>query len=198
MENKDFVINKKKKLNFLGKQAREQMEIDYQNKILEIVEKTKHFPTDEQKLKYVFDWFNQNVKYDNDILKNRTATGKFTNFPYKYHTKISENDIECDIMCGEKFAPILLGKGICKGMSEAFKDICDLLGVECYVVSNRDENVNFHNEIAHSWNEVVLNGERKTIDTYYFYSAFLTKRRSMPTFKIKNDTSKTFEIKEKQ
>lgn len=158
---------------------------EYDLKIREIVNNIKNskpFITKLEQLKLAFEWFKRNVVYDNAIFEQpRTKTGNYSAniyYPYK-NSEISITD---------KLAPILVGKGVCKSFSLAFKDICDLLNITCKVISTSDEVVpsNSHfKKYAHAWNEIYINGETKTIDLDPHFETFMGERRTKPKFEIK-------------
>ncbi len=181
---------KKKSINLVVITKRRELEKEYKQKIEDIANSVKIINDDKQTLKNLFDWWQKNVKYDYDILSNKRESGNFKSNVYKYR--------EMDILSSEKFAPILLNKGICKSFSEAFKDICDILNIECRVVKSRDNDVciqSFKN-LYHVWNEVTIHGETSTIDLDPNFLTFMGQRRTKPKFQIKN--KKIFTVHDNQ
>lgn len=55
---------------------------------------------------------------------------------------------------------LVKGSTVCTGFARSFKLICDMIGIECYVISGE---VN----IGHEWNVVFLDGEKYYVDVTY-------------------------------
>ncbi len=170
-----------KKIEYNEKEliARKNLENEYKeelNRILQLLRCGKKFITKQEQIKRFFDWFSANVSYDNDILKRKNSIGSFTAILYPYK--------DCFIHCGEKYAPILLHKGVCQSFSIVFKDFCDLIGVNCKIIHGKDENVIDLKGKPHAWNEVFLNGKWSTIDLTPFYKTYMGKLRTRPNNKF--------------
>ncbi len=166
-----------------AKQFREELQKEYQEKLKQIVEQIRGSDTMQIKspkflVKRLFDWWNKNIKYDNDILKNKRAEGNYSEILYDYKNVA--------LRSGEKYAPIILRKGVCSGFSAAFKDLCDLLGIECRIVNAHDDDVNISSfkKLAHAWNEITIDGETTTIDLDPHFLTFMGARRTKPKFEI--------------
>ena len=132
-------------------------------------------------LETLFNWWNENIQYDYSILKNprkNNGTGGYENIAYPYKNTT--------IFISHKHAPILLRKGVCESFSEAFKDICELLGVECRIVKGREDEtvIPEFKQYAHQWNEVSVDGEIKTIDLDPNFLTFLGPPRTTGRFVI--------------
>lgn len=166
------------------KTARAEIEKEYQEKIQLIAMRVKgssKFATKVAQCKRLFDWFCENTRYDYAILKNKKENGTYRPIEYPYKNTV--------ITSNEKYAVVLLGKGGCTAFAEAFKDVCDLLHIDCKVVSGRDKNVILPSfRIAHSWNEVTIDGNRRTVDIDPHFRAYMTMPRTSQTFEIKNKT----------
>ena len=153
------------------------LEEEYQDKIKQIAKSFKNkgtFITKKQMLKDLFNWWNKNIKYDYAILNNprtNNGTGKYPGIVYDYKNT--------HILASEKYAPILLKKGICASFASAFKDICELIGVRCRVVTSEDEAViPTYKKFSHAWNEVYIDGEYRTIDLTPSFVTFLGELRT--------------------
>lgn len=153
------------------------VEQEYQQTIKEIannLKSTNSFITKKELIKRLFDWWQENIQYDNTILeqpRNNNGTGKYPNITYPYKNTL--------ILASEKYAPILLKKGICESFSIAFKDICELIGVECKVINSGDNNViSDYKKYAHAWNEVYIDGKYKTIDLTPNFLTFMGDLRT--------------------
>ncbi len=166
------------------KHFRAELEKEYQEKIRLIAMRAKgnsNFMFKASICKRLFEWFCSNTRYDFDILKNKRENGSFRAIEYSYKNSV--------ITSNEKYAVVLLGKGGCTAFAEAFKDVCDLLQIDCKVVSGKDKNVILQSfRIAHSWNEVTIDGKRRTVDLDPHYRAYMTAPRTSQTFTIKNKT----------
>lgn len=153
--------------------ARKHLETEYKeelNRILRQLRSGEKFITKQELIKRFYDWFFANVSYDNDILKMKNNNNSFTSIQYPYK--------DCVVNCGEKYAPILLHKGVCQSFSIVFKDFCDLIGVDCKIIRGRDENVVELKNKPHAWNEVLLDGEWSTIDLTPCYKTYMGKLRT--------------------
>lgn len=188
-----FIINNRS-VNVKDRLARQEIKKEYQEKIKTIVEQIKgndQVIIKKELIKRLFAWWNNNIQYDNSILNNRRINeGTYSAITYKYKGTI--------LACGEKCAPILLHKGVCNSFSEAFKDICDLIGIECRVVHARDKDVSVESfkRLAHAWNEVTIDGETTTIDLDPHFLTCMGQRRTKPKFEIHSKS--LFEINEKE
>ena len=175
------MIIKRKKLNFVQMQYRAELEAEYKEKIRRIAEEIKagSFITKKEQCRRLFDFFNQNIKYDYDILSGRREEGNFNTIYYQYKSG--------EISIGEKYAPILLKKGVCVSLSEAFKDICDLLAIPCRVIHSGDKEVfdKHFQTPGHAWCEVTIDFTTSTIDLDPHFLTFMGPRRATDKFEIK-------------
>ena len=159
--------------------ARKNLETEYKeelNRILHQLRSGEKFITKQELIKRFYDWFFANVSYDNDILQMRNNNNSFTSIQYPYK--------DCFINCGEKYAPVLLHKGVCQSFSIVFKDFCDLIGVDCKIIREKDENVIELKNKPHMWNEVFLNGKWSTIDLTPYYKSYMGKPRTQQNDKF--------------
>ena len=159
--------------------ARKNLETEYKeelNRILRQLRDGEKFITKQELIKRFYDWFFANVSYDNDILKMWNHNNSFTSIQYPYK--------DCFINCGEKYAPVLLHKGVCQSFSIVFKDFCDLIGVDCKIIRGKDENVIELKNKPHMWNEVFLNGKWSTIDLTPYYKSYMGKPRTQQNDKF--------------
>lgn len=183
------------KIDLVAEQKRiDFLEQEYQAKIKEIADEiskaafiinndtAKKSQLQKELVQKAFQWFKKNYQYENEILNHRTESGfnPFEILPYNYKDR--------EVRCDEKYAPVLCGKGICSSVSDAFKDVCDLLKIHCSVISTRDEVVpadSFFKKYAHAWNEVILdNGGRYTVDLTPHFETCLGAVRT----KLHNET----------
>ena len=110
--------------------------------------------TDEQKLLYIHDYLVTHCQYDVSVFTDSL------NAKYNAYNVLIEH-------CA-----------VCQGYSEAFKYLCDAVGIECYVVTS--------DEINHAWNLVKLDGVYYFIDctwddplaslTEFFYEGYCQHR----------------------
>ena len=164
------------------KKFRDSIEKEYQEKIHMIAMRVRgsaSFATKYSLCKRLYDWFCAYTSYDYSILKNKRENGSYGALEYKYKNSVITSD--------EKYAVVLLGKGGCTSLSQAFKDVCDILKIECKVVRGSDENVLLSTfRIAHSWNEVTIDGKRRTVDLDPHFRTFMTSPRTSQTFVVHN------------
>lgn len=137
--------------------------IDRYNATIEsIANSIPEYLSDKEKLKAVYEYLVSSITYDREVLDSFTKDGLV-------HPVLHKTYNEWGLSGSEKYAPILLNKGICTGISEAFKDICDRLGIPCELISGKtiviDEAT--QTRLGHTWNVVKIDGEVKHIDVRY-------------------------------
>jgi len=99
---------------------------------------TKPFPQDVEKVRAIFDWIADNIKYDYVNFKNKTVTSI---------------QIEPETVYMER-------KAVCEGYSNLFKTMLDFCNIESKVISGyarNDIETIFLNESNHAWNSAKLN-----------------------------------------
>ncbi len=177
-----FEVISEVKINEQELARRAKIDEEYRNKILalaKIVQGSGSFIQKRVVCKRLFDWFCNNVSYDYEILKNKKDSGAYMPTKYIYNG--------CEIFSSEKYAAILLKKGGCTAFAEAFKDVCELLNINCKVVSGSDKEVILPTfRIAHSWNEVTIDGKRATVDLDPHFRTFMSAPRTHQTFAIRS------------
>lgn len=109
----------------------------------------------EKRLDLLYSYFVNQLEIDDSYLSGITSSGTAEPIYYKF----KDYDIKF-ASSTNKYGPIIFGKGVCKGFSEAFKDICDKMGIKCDVVIGKTF-------MWHGWNVVLINGEPKMIDCFY-------------------------------
>lgn len=172
-----FKIKSESQIDEKTKAYRNLLDKDYQQKLEEIVEYVKKncdINSKEKLSKKVFDWFCDNVKYDENILSEKREDGSFINKEYEYKGG--------KFWRSEKYA-LLCGKGVCQSISLALKDVYSMLGIECRYVSGRDDDVVLDRFKGrhHAWNEIVLEGKTYTVDWTPHFRTFMTEPRTKQT-----------------
>jgi transglutaminase/protease-like cytokinesis protein 3 len=123
------------------------------------------FPSKLEKIRAVYSWVSKNIKYD---LKEFYSGAK--QYSFRYSSK-EELQRQIDKRNNSLISKTLKRqKAVCEGYSQTFKKICDILQIECKVVSGYTKT--FASEIGklplggrHAWNVVFINNEWKLIDT---------------------------------
>ena len=123
------------------------------------------FDNDSAKIRAVFIWLSENIRYDLKEFYNPTT--KRISFQYKDEAEkqLKLQQIK-DQIVNETFTK---KKSVCEGYAQSFKKICDLLGIEATVIKGYARS--FTNDIGksptnsnHAWNAVKLNGKWRLID----------------------------------
>lgn len=108
------------------------------------------------KLRAVFDYLVQNCNIEENYISGISPLGNTANsIFYKY----KDYDIKY-AASSNKYGPIIFKKGVCLGFAEAFKDICEKLGIKCEILTGITT-------IGHAWNVVSINDEIMHVDIYY-------------------------------
>jgi transglutaminase/protease-like cytokinesis protein 3 len=174
-----FVIKSEKKdTDFKIKSyiTEEQLENEYQQRIKEIannINPHSGFIPKRELCKRAFEWFNKNVEFDRNV---KWVNGTWQNVKYNYKG--------LPIWSGDKYAPIFLNKGVCQSFSRAFADICEQLGIQCRVVRAADDDVVQLKGLKHAWDEVVIDGQRYTVDLHPDFLVCLGQPRTKVVFEI--------------
>lgn len=101
---------------------------------------------------------------------------------HDYIVNNTEYDYSISSISGDANGPILFGKGICDGYSQAFTLLTRYLGFECFVVTGHvgsfpveEDEIN----IGHAWNKIRIGGVLHNVDTtwndtadYLYYEYF--------------------------
>lgn len=66
-------------------------------------------------------------------------------------------DYNIDLATNSAYVAIMNGEAICGGFSNALKDLCDVAGIPCLVLTNQME-------MDHAWNELYINGKWYSAD----------------------------------
>lgn len=132
-------------IDFLREKSKREQLVAYERKVSEIISSIPKNFQDEEKLRAVFNWFLKNTTYYQDYPKGDgfTARSEYQEWN-SYPPELSLLDYNT------KEGAILTGCSVCGGLSEAFKDVVNRLGISCDCV---------HNDI-HGWN-VVYKGDRE-------------------------------------
>ena len=123
------------------------------------------FASDADKIRAVFIWLTENIRYDLQEYYNPTA--KKIGFSYKDETEKQQKLQQIkDAIVKETFKK---RKAVCEGYAQSFKKVCDLLQIEATVIKGYARNST--NEIGiipstsnHAWNAVKLNHKWQFID----------------------------------
>ena len=128
---------------------------EYESIVSDIVAKAEKFETAKEKVKFLYDWIISNVKYDYSIF-NKEKNGWFALW-YLYKGIC--------IFVGDKRSAIVAGISRCLGMSAAYKDLCDRIGIECRTVDINTCTGKVSSVYKnHVWNEIVVDGVEYFID----------------------------------
>ncbi|SHK52001.1 Transglutaminase-like superfamily protein [Reichenbachiella agariperforans] len=132
--------------------------------------------TDKQKIQVISYWITNNIEYD--------LTGFFSN---SYGNSSWANTL-------------ITKKAVCQGYSELFKEFCDLLDIECYLITGYAKGYGIEpgysfQETNHAWNIVKINGVYELFDLTWasghssFYDSSLYVKKLDPKFLFANPIS---------
>jgi len=123
------------------------------------------FTTNQDKVKAIFCWLTENIRYDLDEFYN--PKHKTTNF--RYRTLEEKESILQKIKDKKVSETLSTRKGVCEGYAQTFAKVCNLLHIENEVIKGYARGS--FNEIGkplsqpnHAWNAVKLNGKWIYID----------------------------------
>ncbi len=161
------IISEKK--NFKAEiELRKDQEIidnDYNEKISKLVRfiNENNFSRIE-KLRIIYEYLVNNCEIEWDYIKYMDSDNKNTgHIAYNYKGLKNSYGITGIVHVGSKYAPILIGKGVCTGFSVAFKDIADKVNLKVDTVTGR------HFGFGHTWIAVYMpepENAYKFIDVY--------------------------------
>ena len=145
--------------NLVGKYPNFSRVEDLANKI------AKDFTSEEDKVRAAFYWLATNIRYDLKEYYNPSQRS----YNFRYSTE-SEKQQKLQAIKDKIVATAFATKyGVCEEYAQAFKKICDLLGIEAAVISGNVRNV--PQEIGkpekasnHAWNAVKLNDKWVILD----------------------------------
>ena len=152
-------------LSFLREKSKREQAIAYERKVNEIIASIPNNLSQKGKLRAVFDWFVKNTTYYEYYpgYKDGRAHGEYVEWN-SYPPEISFLDYS------GKEGAILTGCSVCRGLSQAYKDVVNRLGISCDTVRNS----------MHEWN-VVYGRDRE----YYIDIAQAVRLKNKLTGEIK-------------
>lgn len=133
---------------------KQEVENAYNKKAKTIIDEiNKMAKTDEEKLKILYNYFCDNMKFDLHGTADERGNVNYYKYPFKNYKnwKISQEN---------KYPALICNKGVCMTFSEAFADLSNKLGIPCRRVSG-------FTTMKHSWNIVLINDEIKHIDVAF-------------------------------
>lgn len=113
---------------------------------------TENYSTDKEKVRALFVWIANNIKYDTDLAKDQNLINEvYTSFSdvnnYTLKTK----------------------KAICSGYSYLFQSMCDEIGIESMVIDGFSRQIfdgfKVKEQIDHAWNAVKIDNKWYFVDT---------------------------------
>jgi len=135
---------------------------DIPSKIAELV--NKDFTIPEEKARAIYTWIALNISYD---IKALESVQKTVSFSYRTEEEkfLKEKKIKEDLA----IATLKSKKAVCQGYSTLYKVICDLVSLECEIISGTSKtkylDIGILPKISdHAWNSVKINNEWKLID----------------------------------
>jgi len=132
------------------------------NQLVKLINRDFELPED--KARAIYTWIATNIVYDIRALKARP---KIINYLYSsYEEKIYR---EREIMEELAIQALIDRKATCQGYSALYKHICELVSLECVIISGYSktrklEIGNIPPANNHSWNTVKINEEWKLVD----------------------------------
>lgn len=124
----------------------------------------KDFNRPEEKARAVYTWVALNITYD---IKGMSSAQK--PISYSYGTEEEKSQIEQKIRLDLAKETLKKAKAVCQGYSTLYKVICDLVGLECEIISGTSKTK--YTDIGvlpkimdHAWNAVKINNEWRLLD----------------------------------
>ena len=143
--------------------------------------------SEEQKLELLFSYFVSHINYDYQVLDIPNSNGLVSAVYYPF-----ESWGNWKISSSEKYGPIILGIGICAGISEAFEDISKKMGIYCRIINGNTRVINESNgaRLGHCWNVLDTPQGEKHIDVTYGIFNRDKKQNSLDFFNITTEQLK--------
>lgn len=120
----------------------------------------KNLESDTDKLKAFYHWITHNISYDVQAWRTQSADWKKQEVPVVLRSK----------------------KAVCHGYSNLFKQLCDLSGIPCFIVSGYVKENNTFIEEGHSWNAVFVEGKWQLIDATWGAGSVENRSRFIKKF----------------
>ena len=125
----------------------------------------KDFDSDEEKVRATFYWLAKNIRYNLREFYNP----KQRSYRFSYSSeneRLQKLQAIKDRLINKAFQTKL---GVCEEYAQSFKKVCDLLGIEAYVIKgyvriNTSEIGVIPSSTNHAWNAVKLNGRFVVLD----------------------------------
>ena len=128
----------------------------YNSRVDKIINKIKERTiSKEKRIVLLYNIFINLFEIDDSYLSGIMPSGSAETIYYKF----KDYDIKY-ASSTNKYGPLIFGKGVCKGFSEAFKDICDKMQIKCDLVVGETF-------MGHQWNAVFINNALKMVDCFY-------------------------------
>ena len=125
----------------------------------------KYGMTEKEKAVAYFRWMCENTRYGSDVGPNG-----------------SEDDI--GIVYHSSYGPLILGMGVCDGLSYAYRHLLATEGIYCMTILSEEKN--------HAWNIVTLDGKEYRIDLTEGVSTTKWANGSLSEVLFDNDVKKQF------
>jgi transglutaminase/protease-like cytokinesis protein 3 len=164
------------------------VERDYEKKIRKILSyiNDNNF-SDEEKLLIIYNSLVSYCDIEWNYMNNMNHNNMYTSsISYDYKgLKYAHGGFNGIVNIGSKYAPVLIGKGVCSGFSEAFKDIAQRVNVKVYLVTGR------HIGFGHTWIGVYdKNNVLRFIDLYQGISDKHNKTSDLSFMMFESDLPK--------
>ena len=124
----------------------------------------RDFDSDIKRARALFVWFTANISYDLNDYNYGPKNYKF-NYASPEELEAKINTRKQDIVT----FTMNYKRAVCEGYAETFKQACDLLNIECVVISGSTRSVNSEIgklplEGSHAWNAIKIKNEWKLVD----------------------------------
>lgn len=165
-----FVIKNRNYYNSLGqivsKEAFEnewvtfhqKLEEDYNIRIDKLISMVPLDLTQEEKIKFIFNWLANNINYEHNLNYNIDGSVSCSKINIYNNWGISVSD---------KYAPLLLKKTICSGIVSVVNDICSKLGIESSSIVGETRELENGARLKHVWNVIMIDGLHRHLDVIY-------------------------------
>lgn len=136
----------------------QKLDEEYNKKLDELISIIPLNLSQEEKLKFIFSWLVNNIDYEHNLEYNND--GSVSCLPVKIYNNWG-------IRVSDKYAPLILRKTICSGISPIINDICMRLGIESKSLEGETREIANGVRVKHVWNIVFIDGTPKHFDVIY-------------------------------
>lgn len=136
----------------------QKLDEEYNEQLDELISIIPLYLSQEEKMKFVFNWLVNNINYEHNLDYNND--GSVTCPIIKLYN-------DWGIGVSDKYAPLLLKKTICAGIVPVINDLCKRLSIESTSIRGETKKLENGARVQHIWNIVTIDGVPKHYDVIY-------------------------------